>query len=465
MRQLRRTPSGPSGTLGLGLNRHVEREGLRRLLEGHGDADRPLIVSAVRLCNYDRIVAAIGRPDTVRLVTAVTRRLQSRGIGAVFHVGAGRLAFVQTCPVEAAAAFLHSFLDELKREVCRRTDKVLPVFILAYVEWSGGDRKACDGALQRLMFALIQTGRAENAVVRFEEAAFHQARLAFEREAECARAFRDSQFRLHFQPIVAIDRRIVGAEGLLRWQHPELGLLAPGSFIATVEESDLFTEFGCWTIEQACRALKDWSAEGLPDLEVSINLTARDLLNADFVDRATAIVAANGLGCGQLQLELTERVPLDAAGKALRALESLKDAGFHLALDDFGTGLSDLQQLRHGLFETLKIDKSFIDTIGDATIVGAASRRMPGSGRGVARSTGSPQVARAQRAAVIYTTLVDLADRLGLSLIAEGVETQAQFGYLEGLGVTRFQGYLFGRAMPPEQFAAEVRSKRACDPS
>ena len=148
-----------------------------------------------------------------------------------------------------------------------------------------------------------------------------------------------------------------------------------------------------------------------------------------------------------MQLELTERVPLDEAGRALRVLERLKHAGFRLALDDFGTGLSDLQHLQHGLFETLKIDKAFIETIdGSAGSQGLSARRPSGRDR----FGGARRVGMSRRAAAIYATLIDLADRLDLQLIAEGVETEPQFDYLVAIGVTRFQGFLFGKAEPPE---------------
>jgi EAL domain-containing protein (putative c-di-GMP-specific phosphodiesterase class I) len=236
----------------------------------------------------------------------------------------------------------------------------------------------------------------------------------------------DVDLRLLYQPIVALGTgRAVGAEALLRWHHPERGLIPPLDFIPLAEEMGLIVPLGRWVLAEACRAATAWPAgPGGEAPGVSVNLSARQLADASLVDDVRDALAATGLAPARLTLEITESVIMHDTAQALARLRALKALGVRLAIDDFGTGYSSLGYLRQFPVDVLKIDKRFVDG-----------------------------VARGGEAAALARTIVALADSLQLRTVAEGVEAAA----LEALGCAFGQGFLFARPMP----AAEVARRLA----
>ena len=238
-------------------------------------------------------------------------------------------------------------------------------------------------------------------------------------EMTLRRSIEDGDLRLHYQPIVSlVDARVLGHEALVRWEHPKRGLIAPDQFITIAEESGLIVPLGEWVLREACLQAKRFQARAAQwsKLTMSVNLSGRQLGQANLADVVSAALHDAELSPGLLQLEMTESVLMDDAAATITILQTLKDLGLRLGVDDFGTGYSSLAYLRRFPVDVLKIDRSFIDGLGkdleDSAIVAA---------------------------------LVSLADTLGLTTIAEGVETELQRESLLVLGCTRAQGYFFGR--------------------
>ena len=248
-------------------------------------------------------------------------------------------------------------------------------------------------------------------------------------EAGLQRAVRNDEFVLHYQPRVsAATRRVVGVEALLRWQHPERGLVPPGEFIPLLEESGLIVPVGARVIAAACRQNRAWQDAGLPPMRVSVNISSRQFRTGSLEETVREALRASGLQPEWLEIELTESLLVENSEHAVAVMERLKAIGVAISIDDFGTGYSSLGYLKRFPIDSLKIDRSFVKDLRtsatDAAIVDAISA---------------------------------LAHSLGLGLVAEGVEEAGQADFLRARYCTEMQGYLFGRPVPPEEMADAVR--------
>jgi diguanylate cyclase (GGDEF)-like protein len=251
-------------------------------------------------------------------------------------------------------------------------------------------------------------------------------------ENDLRRALERSEFEVHYQPIVdAYTNTVVAAEALLRWRHPELGLLLPSEFIPIAEENGLIVPMGEWILQSACLQNRAWQDAGLPRIRVSVNLSSRQLKRTltDTIGRALQI---SGLEPRYLSLELTESVLVNYHREGTEALHALRAMGLHLAVDDFGTGYSSFSYLKHFPLDTLKIDRSFIR-----------------------------EIAIQPDDAAITTAIIAMGHALGLRVIAEGVETEAHLTLLQKQGCDEVQGYLVGRPVPPDRFVEHLSRKRS----
>lgn len=239
------------------------------------------------------------------------------------------------------------------------------------------------------------------------------------------------EFRLHFQPVIDVrSGRVEGVEALVRWQHPERGLLPPGVFIGVAEETGLIQPLGEWVFWAACRQLADFRAAGIDDVRMGINISAVQMRNGNLPVLARGAIEAFSLNPGDLMFEITESVAMEQPDETVRALDVLHDMGVTLALDDFGTGYSSLSYLRMFALDHLKLDRSFVEEIG---------QDIDGQ--------------------VICDATIGLAHNLGLRLIAEGVETEAQLAYLKNKGCDLVQGYLFSKPLPADEVLAFIRQR------
>ncbi len=245
-------------------------------------------------------------------------------------------------------------------------------------------------------------------------------------ESELKGAIENGDLVTYYQPKVELgSNRLAGAEALIRWRHPQHGLVPPGRFIPLAESSGLIIDICRWVLNDVCRQIAEWKRLGLAPPRVAVNLTPRDFRDPHLAQFLQDLLRRHGLSAASLELELTESTLLDAGDQVLRNLIAIKHLGIGLALDDFGTGYSSLSYLRRLPIGTLKIDQSFVrDLESDAE-----DRTLAGS-------------------------IIALGHSLGLDVVAEGVETGAQRDILMSLGCSIGQGYLFGRPMPAEDFAA-----------
>ncbi|OFZ68366.1 MAG: hypothetical protein A2Z01_11365 [Betaproteobacteria bacterium RBG_16_58_11] len=281
------------------------------------------------------------------------------------------------------------------------------------------------------MYRAKEAGRDGFQFYTAEMNAQAQERLAI--ETDLRRAIAQQEFVLHYQPQVDIaSGRIIGAEALLRWNHPEKGMIPPAKFIPVAEESGLIVPIGEWVLRDACRQLRAWQLSGLPPLRIAVNLSARQFREPNLPQRIAEIMAECGLqDRGVLEVEITESLLMKNVEVARDMLKQLFDMGVRISVDDFGTGYSSLSYLQHFCLHALKVDQSFVRDI----------------------TTGAD-------GAVIAGVIVDLAHKLKLSVIAEGVETLGQLEYLEQIGCDEIQGFYFSRPLPAAAFEALVRQGR-----
>jgi len=247
-------------------------------------------------------------------------------------------------------------------------------------------------------------------------------------EVRLRRALNQNEFVLHYQPLVNLESGlIVGVEALIRWLHPELGLIMPDRFIHIAEETGLILPIGDWVLRTACMQLAAWRGQGLPALRMAVNVTARQLNDVDFARRVMALLEETGTPPQQLEIEITESLLANDMEYVLDVLRQLKARGIWIAVDDFGTGYSSLSYLKRFPIDRLKIDQSFVrDLETDADD------------------------------AAIVRAIVQMARSLNLDVLAEGVETQAIADGLHELSCELAQGWHFGRPMPDEAFRQRI---------
>jgi diguanylate cyclase (GGDEF)-like protein/PAS domain S-box-containing protein len=274
------------------------------------------------------------------------------------------------------------------------------------------------------MYKVKASGRNGGQVFSADMNASYTRRLALENELRHALA--QGQFVLHYQPQVSLSRRkVVGVETLIRWQHPEHGLLHPGHFIDLAEETGIIGEISDWVLERACTQLAAWLAAGHQGLRISVNLSPLEFNRSDVVDRVVGRVQRHGLPRESLEIEITENVLLEDVPGVITKLHKLRDSGVRISIDDFGTRYSSLNYLRRFPINSLKIDQSFVRDIVSG-----------------------------ERVSPIVHAIVGIAAGFGLHMVAEGVETLHQRQVLAELGCDEMQGYLFGAPAPAEAVTA-----------
>ncbi|WP_454719768.1 MULTISPECIES: putative bifunctional diguanylate cyclase/phosphodiesterase [Cupriavidus] len=273
---------------------------------------------------------------------------------------------------------------------------------------------------------------------RFQFRTFHRdlahgMRQRLQLRADLLAALADDQLVLHFQPQWSLpDARLVGAEALLRWQHPVHGLLMPGAFLDVALESPLEAAVGMWVMRAVCGQIAGWRSEGLPVPKISLNLSARQLVMPGLARVLTSLASEHQVPCALLDVEVTENALMTDLDNAAAALGELKQAGISASLDDFGSGYSSLAYLTRLPVDTLKVDKSFVAALG-----------------------------RAPEALAVMRGVIALARSLGLRSLAEGVENEAQQRLLADEGCDAAQGFLLGMPLPPAEFAAVMRGGAA----
>jgi EAL domain-containing protein (putative c-di-GMP-specific phosphodiesterase class I) len=236
------------------------------------------------------------------------------------------------------------------------------------------------------------------------------------------KALENGEFQLVYQPQINIKSgEIVGAEALLRWNHPEHGLMTPAEFIPFAEETGMIVDIGHWVLRNACAELKRWRDAGLPEIRMSINMSARQLAEKNIVKYVSNILRDYGIPGHCLEIEITENTIMSDMDSIIHKLKNISKRGVYIAIDDFGTGYSSLSYLHKLPIHTLKIDRTFIK-----------------------------EVNMKQRGKSIVNTIVAMVKGLNLNVIAEGVETQQQLDYLQEIDCNEAQGFLFCKPLPSD---------------
>lgn len=302
------------------------------------------------------------------------------------------------------------------------------------VSLSGPESDSVDELLKRADLAMYQAKAAGRNTLRFFDPHMQATVMAHAAlEADLRAGLQSSQLVLYYQPQVDAAHRITGAEALVRWQHPRRGLVSPAEFIPLAEETGLILALGHRVLEVACQQLVAWAQEPATEhLTMAVNVSARQFHQADFVDQVLAVLARTGARPQRLKLELTESLLVSNFEEVITKMQALRGHGVSFSLDDFGTGYSSLAYLKRMPLEQLKIDQSFVrDVLTDIND------------------------------AVIAKTIITLAQSLGLGVIAEGVETQAQREFLGQAGCHAYQGYYFSRPLPIDVFARLLQQQDA----
>jgi len=402
------------------------RVALMQALEKLGSQLSGVTFALLDIDRFKSVHASIGDQAADQVLAGLAQRLLRRfGKSAeVFRVSGDAFALTFE-PNVGAAAIGADLVDACAAPFQQHERNIFATASVGIV--SGRDARDPLDLLKNAELALMQAKRQGGACAKVYTPALEAMAPgdAVALEADLRQALKDNQLDLYYQPIVRLsDGSVAGFEGLMRWQHPQKGLIEPSKFIAHCEETGLIVALGKLALDHAAHDLVQWQRffPLEPALFVSVNLSRRQLLDADLADFLKSIIVKSGLRPGSLTLEVTESAVTAAGGDTKQVLARLKGAGARLAIDDFGTGVSNFNQLKEIPFDTVKLDQSFL-----------------GRHAGGASNTDD---------AVIIGSIVNLAHDLGRDIVVEGVETQAEAEWLRGLGCEYAQGFYFSAPLP-----------------
>jgi diguanylate cyclase (GGDEF)-like protein/PAS domain S-box-containing protein len=392
----------------------------------------PLAVLFIDLDGFKSVNDTLGHAGGDELLKEVAVRLQStvRSGDTVARISGDEFAIVlgDMARTDDAALVAQKVIDRLAATVDIGGKEVFvtaSVGIAAFPS-DGADADTLIGAADAAMYRAKQSGR--NAYHFYTAEINQRSRARAQLATELRRALEREEFTLFYQPKYDLaTRRAVGGEALLRWKHPERGLVSPAEFIPVLEETGLIVPVGDWVLRRACQDLKEWQAAGRVVVPIAVNLSARQFRAQNLDEHIKALVGSSGVDPALIELEITESQLMQDPDQAIRVMRALCEAGMRIAIDDFGTGYSSLAYLRRFPVGALKIDRSFVKDMssekGDATIV---------------------------------RTIIEMAHSLGFTVVAEGVETEEQATFLRLLRCELAQGFLFAKPMPAADFAARL---------
>ena len=421
-------------------NRRLLLDRLEQAIAASARHQRKGALLFIDLENFNTLNDTLGHYQGDLLLEQVARRLTSciREIDTVARLGNDDFVVMleDLSEIEIEAANQAETVGEKILEALRQVYQLGPFAYRSNPSIGAtlfGDKphESRDEPLKRAELAMYQSKAAGRNTVHFFDPRM-QAELTARTvlETDLREAVLKNQFLLHYQALVVDDGRVTGAEALVRWLHPQRGLVSPAEFIPLAEETGLILPLGQWVLASACAQLAAWADHPeLAHLTVAVNVSARQFRHKDFVDQVLAVLAATGANPTRLKLELTESVLVEDVEEVIEKMLTLKSTGVGFSLDDFGTGYSSLSYLSRLPFDLLKIDRSFvmnIETDNNAEVICAAT--------------------------------INLAHSLKLQVVAEGVETEAQHDFLSKVHSCDFaQGYLFSHPLPLDTFEAFVR--------
>jgi diguanylate cyclase (GGDEF)-like protein/PAS domain S-box-containing protein len=396
--------------------------------------NEPLSVLFLDLDHFKNINDTLGHSIGDALLIKVAKRLESavREEDTVSRQGGDEFVLVLPCTDAVGAAHVAEKLLEATAYSYKIEQYELNVTSSIGIAMYPDDGKDFESLFKYADVAMYRAKHDGRNTYRFftQEMQTHSART-LQLENALRHALELDQLQLHYQPQVSLqDGHIIGAEALLRWQHPEFGAVSPAEFIPVAEASGQILKIGEWVLRSAVHQLKIWMNSGLEPMVIAVNLSAVQFRHPHLPELVTQILEEAKLPPQYLELELTEGVAMDDPLRAIAVMDDLHERGIRMSIDDFGTGYSSLSYLKKFKVYKLKIDQSFVRDI-----------------------TEDPEDK------AIVTAIISLANSLGMQTIAEGVETSAQLAFLRLQGCNEVQGYYFSKPLPADQFEAHVRSK------
>jgi diguanylate cyclase (GGDEF)-like protein/PAS domain S-box-containing protein len=418
-------------------NRRLLLDRLQQALAGSNRSGRHGALLFIDLDNFKTLNDTQGHVVGDMLLTEVAQRLQScvREDDTVARLGGDEFVVLledlnhelshSAAQAEAVGEKIFAAVNQpyLLREREHHSTPSIGVSLFL------GHRESSEELLKRADLAMYQAKSAGRNTIRFFDPAMQAAvEQRAEMEVDLRHALEQQQFALHYQIQLDSDGHVRGAEALLRWTRPRRGAIGPSEFVPLAEETGLILPIGRWVLETACAQLKQWESHPQSrDLKLAVNISARQFRHPDFTEQVRTVLARSGADPSRLKMELTETLVLDDIDDTVRKMGDLKALGCRFSLDDFGTGYSSLAYLRRLPLDELKIDQSFV--------------------RDITIDSNDDAIVRA---------IIAMAHSLGLDTVAEGVETEVQRHFLHRYGCNAFQGYLFGRPVPRDEFEARL---------
>jgi diguanylate cyclase (GGDEF)-like protein len=407
-------------------NRSLFNERLASSLLHAQRHNRQMVLMFLDLDHFKDINDTLGHSAGDELLKDVAKRLQHcvRAEDTIARLGGDEFTIIinEIKHHKDSAAVAEKILDALTHPFVLEGEEVFVTISIGIAGYPrcGSDPETLIRHADTALYRAKSEGRSN---YQFFEAEMNQAVSERMNMINALRhAAKREEFFLYFQPLIhANSGQVYGMEALLRWHHPERGLIPSSEFVPLLEETGLILPVGEWVIREACKQNRLWQEAGLEPLVVSVNLSARQFHKRALHDVVTSAIAESGIQAQQLQLEITESVLLERNHAANRVLTRLRDIGVKLAIDDFGTGYSSLSYLKQYPFDTLKFDRSFIHGITSS-----------------------------DNGAAIVASVINLGHSLGMTVVAEGVETPQQLAILHDHACDQFQGYLFGYPMSAE---------------
>ncbi|TMJ53712.1 MAG: EAL domain-containing protein [Alphaproteobacteria bacterium] len=415
-------------------NREMFNSLLRRAIETACRHQRRLAVLFIDLDRFKVINDSLGHDAGDMLLVEVARRLRGvlRSSDVVARLGGDEFVVIleecaETDDVENIAANLLSVLSqpmELGGHECHTTASIG----IAMYPQNGSDALSLTKNADMAMYLAKEDGK--NGFRFFSKEVRAQSIERLELETALRRALERDQLSLHYQPKVDVaSGQITGVEALLRWAHPEFGMVPPLQFIPLAEETGLIVPVGRWVLKEACAQNMAWQRRGLRPVSVAVNLSPRQFIDAQLLQDIDEALAGSGMSPVLLQLEVTESMVMRNVSRAVRVLDAIRSRGIRLAIDDFGTGYSSMSLMKQFPIDTIKIDRSFVRDLPEDTEDRAITQAIIGMGKA-----------------------------LGMTVIAEGVETAEQQAFLRSHGCDEMQGFLFSKPLPSRQMAELLRA-------
>ena len=420
-------------------NRSLLREQLNQVLDKQKELPAMIPVITLSLDRINRINSTLGHDIGDSVLCKVAQRLSNcrENINIVARLEAAEFAIVIQPVTEKqdAAKIAQNILDIVAQPMIVKGSEL---YLTASIGISLSPSDASDGdqLLKNAYTAMYNSQQQGGNNYQFYLAKVANSSINIFTQETCLRnALKRSEFEVYYEPQIKIKTgKIIGAEALVRWNHPERGRVSPAEFIPMAEEMGLIAPLGEWVLETACRQTKAWQTQGLPPLRVAVNLSARQFEQKNLTERVSQILRETNLDPKCLELELTEGLILQAETAAHEAFTVWRNMGIKIAIDDFGTGYSSLSYPKRFPFDAIKIDKSFIRDLADD-----------------------------RQNAAITIAIIQMAHYMNMSVIAEGVENESELAFLCAHGCDEIQGYFFSRALPRAEFEALLKSDKCWD--